>query len=91
MWGRLANQNLFVRPKTYISECLHLSSIGNTQAVVFYSKFNILILPLSVNDMKHATVLSGVCGQLDKQTSSKSGTYTFIKWEVQAFTSLVEF
>lgn len=41
--------------------------------------------------MKHATVLSGVRGQLDKQASSKSGTYTFIKWEVQAFTSLVEF
>lgn len=91
MWGRLANQNWFVRPKTYIPECLHLFSTANIQAVVFYSKLNILILPLSVNDMKHATVLSGVHGQLDKQASSKSGTYTFITWEVQAFTSLVEF
>lgn len=41
--------------------------------------------------MKHAAVLSGVCGQLDKQASSKSGTYPFTTWEIQAFTSLVEF
>lgn len=79
-----------MRPKTFLSEYVHLSYIGNTQAVVFYSKFNVFILPLSVNDMKHATVLSGVCGQLDKQASSKSGTHTFT-WEIQAFTSLVEF
>lgn len=66
-----------MRPKTFIPECVHLSYTGNIQAVVFYSKFNLFILPLSVNDMKHATVLSGVCVQLDKQASSKSGTHTF--------------
>lgn len=75
MWGRLANEEWFVRPKHLcILECLHLSYTGNILIVVFYSKFNLLILPLSVNDMKHATVLSSVHGWLDKQASAKGGT-----------------
>lgn len=81
-----------MRPKKlYIPECLHLLYTGNALVAVFYSKFSVLILPLSVNDIKHAMVLSGVHGWLGKKASSKSGTHTFVKWEVQAFTSLVEF
>lgn len=64
---KTSKPRLIFEAKFYVPECLHLSYTGNIQAVVFYSKFNLLTLPLSVNDMKHATVLSGVCGQLDNQ------------------------
>lgn len=39
--------------------------MGNILLAVFHSKFSLLILPLSVNDMKHTAVLSGVHGWLE--------------------------
>lgn len=74
----------------YKLECLYLSCTGNILVAVLHSKFSLLILPLSVNDMKHAVVLSCVHEWLEVSLF-QGWNIDFHKQEVKAFTSLVEF